>query len=79
MMFGGEPIKVIVPQELEIELEMDEEWMKVRAFRQEQFEKAGISDFTSFRLALDPEVNWHKVIDAFKAGLSEDALVDVFL
>lgn len=61
------------------DVEIDTEWMRVRRFRAEEYEKAGIHPFAAFRLALVPDLDWHKVVVAKKAGLDDDALIDLFI
>ena len=67
------------PPEVEVELGLDPEWVKVRRWREKQYLVAGIEDFVAFRLALVPDVDWHKVVAAKAAGLSDHALIDLFL
>lgn len=65
--------------ELVVELEVDREWLKVRQFKQAQYEAAGIEEFAAFRLALDPDLDWHQVVKAAQDGASDRQLTDLYL
>lgn len=60
---------------------LDPEWVKERRFKQEQYERAGVGDFTAFRLALIPrsELDWHKVVEHARAGASDEILTQLYL
>jgi hypothetical protein len=64
---------------LEVELLVDPDWVKMRRWREEQYRKVGITDFTGFRLALIPDLDWHKVVAAAEAGATDEMLVDLFI
>lgn len=62
-----------------IELEIDSEWERVRRFRETQYVRAGIGEFVAFRLAMVPDIDWHKVVRQAEAGVTDDRLVDLYL
>lgn len=63
----------------ELEVEIDPEWAKVRRFREQQYERAGIGEFTAFRLALIHDLDWHRVVQQANAGASDEILSKLYL
>lgn len=56
------------------EIELDTEEARVRRWRQKQLDKAGFSEFTSFRLSMIPD--WHRAADMLAKGATEDFILD---
>ncbi len=65
--------------DLTVELELDSEWARVRTMRERAFMAAGIDEFSSYRLALVPELDWHRIVRLKQAGASDQSLLDIFL
>lgn len=64
---------------MDVELELDPEWIKVRAWWQTQLEKAGVGTFTAYRLALIPNLDYRKAVRMKELGMSDDLILDQFL
>ena len=65
--------------DLEFIIEIDSEWVRVRDMRERNYVKAGIDPFVAFRLALIPDLDWHKVVVAKERGATDAALVDLYI
>lgn len=66
-------------KELVFELDIDSEWTRVRRFREHQYEQAGIGEFLAFRLALNSDLDWHRVVRLKRSGASDAFLADQFI
>lgn len=65
--------------EWEVELEQDAEWLKVRKWREKQLTDAGFSEFTAFRLALVPGLDYPTAIDYLNRGATELQVADLLI
>lgn len=65
--------------EWEIELQLDEEWLRVRKWRETQLVAGGFSDFGAFRLALLPGLDYHKALAMLAGGATETQVLDLLI
>lgn len=63
----------------EIEIEIDGELAKERRWREKQYMSAGIGEFVAFRLAMVPQLDWHRVVEIKKRGATDEGLIAAFL
>lgn len=64
---------------MDVELELEPEWEKVRRWREQQLRDAGLDEFTAFRLALIPDLDLHKLVGYVRKGVPADVLIDMFI
>jgi predicted MarR family transcription regulator len=64
---------------VEIELELDPEWEKVRRWRVDCLTAAGVSDFTAFRLSLIPDLDLHRALELVEKGAPDEFLINEFI
>lgn len=65
--------------EWEVELEQDQEMLRVRRWREQQLLKAGFGEFAAFRIAMRFEVPYQRAVGMLRAGATELQITDLLL
>lgn len=65
--------------DIEVEVSFDPEWTRVRRWREKQLEAGGFSEFTAFRLAMLPDLDYRKAVRMLKGGATELQITDLLV
>lgn len=55
------------------------EWQRVLRWREQQLAACGLDETTALRLALVPDLDWHRVAELASRGIPAAVLLDLYV